>query len=162
MRNRRKGGRRTVRLSLLAGSRDRDEQEILPLFMSSNMAHRIPYADGLQQDSIQQIPHFDVSVQRAGDQLERVVRIQQGRRYGIRVTPHVSFRRECRYDEPGGSRINLHARTNDREKVAERCTQRQGDRKTSEYWNHALPVLGENRRVFCRRWFRDGNPGPRL
>jgi hypothetical protein len=126
------------------------------------MAHRIPHADGLQQDSIQQIPHFDVSVQRAGDQLERVVRIQYDRCYCIRVTPNVSFRRECRYDEPGGSRMNLHARTNDREKVAERWTQRQGDRKTSKCWNHALPVFGENWRVFSRRRFRDGNPGPRL
>lgn len=130
--------------------------------MSSNMAHRIPNADGLQQNSIQQIPHFDVSVQRAGDQLERVVRIQYDRRYSVRVTPDVSFRRECRYDEPGDGRINFHTRTDDREKVAERCTQRQGDRKTSKYWNHALPVLCENRRVFGRRWFRDGNPGPRL
>jgi hypothetical protein len=39
--------RRTIGHSFLAWSRDRDEQEILPPFMGSNMAHRIPYANSL-------------------------------------------------------------------------------------------------------------------
>jgi hypothetical protein len=41
--------------------------------MCSNVAHWVPYANGLQQNPIQQIPNFDMTIQGAGDKLVRVV-----------------------------------------------------------------------------------------
>lgn len=93
--------------------------------MCSNMVHRVPDANSLQQNPIQQIPNFDMTIQRAGDKLERVVRIQDDGCNGIRVTPSISFCRKGRYNEPSRSRVNLHAGTNDREKVTKRRAQGQ-------------------------------------
>ena len=67
--------RRTVGFAPLTSSRDSNEQDILPQFMSSNVAHRVPHANGLQQNPIQQIPDFYMSIQGAGDKLVRVVGI---------------------------------------------------------------------------------------
>ena len=90
--------------------------------MSSDVAYRTAYTNGLQQGSIQQIPYFDVAIQRAGDKLERVVRVQDGRRYSICVTSNASFFREGRYDEPSHGRTYLHAGTDDVDEVTKRCT----------------------------------------
>jgi hypothetical protein len=93
--------------------------------MRSNMVHRVPYANSLQQNPIQQIPNFDMTIQGAGDKLVRVVRIQDDRCNSIRVTSSISFCREGRYNEPSRSRVNLHAGTNNREKVTKSCAQSQ-------------------------------------
>jgi hypothetical protein len=39
------------------------------------MVHRVPYSNSLQQNTIQQIPNFDMTIQRAGDKLVRIVGI---------------------------------------------------------------------------------------
>ena len=59
--------------------------------MRSNMVHRVPYANSLQQNPIQQIPNFDMTIQGAGDKLVRVVRVQDDRCNSIRVTSSISF-----------------------------------------------------------------------
>jgi hypothetical protein len=64
-----------------------------------------------------------MTVQRASDQLVRVVRIQDGRRYGVCMASNISFRRQCRYNDPRSSRIYFHAGANDGEKITKRlCT----------------------------------------
>jgi len=66
-----------------------------------------------------------MTIQGAGEKLVRVVRIQDGGRNSIRVTSSISCCREGRYNEPGRSRVNLHAGTNNGEKVAKSCAQSQ-------------------------------------
>lgn len=94
--------------------------------MRSNMVHRVPYANSLQQNPIQQIPNFDMAIQGAGDKLVCVVWIQDDRCNSIRVASSIPFCREGRYNEPSRSRVNLHAGTDNREKVTESCAQSQG------------------------------------
>ena len=69
------GWRRTVGIAPLGWSCDGDKHDVLPPLMCSNVAHWVPYANGLQQNPIQQIPNFDMTIQGAGDKLVRVVGI---------------------------------------------------------------------------------------
>ena len=85
--------------------------------MSSYAENWIPYADSLQQDAVEEVPHLDMTVQRGSDQLIRVVWIQNGRRYGVCMASNISFRRQCRYNDPRSSRIYFYAGTNNGEKI---------------------------------------------
>jgi hypothetical protein len=47
------------------------------------------------------------------------------------VTSSISFCREGRYNEPGRSRVNLHAGTNNREKVTKSCVHKVRESETA-------------------------------
>ena len=102
--------------------------------MSSYAENWIPYADSLQQDAVEEVPHLDMTVQRGSDQLIRVVWIQNGRRYGVCMASNISFRRQCRYNDPRSGRIYFHAGANDGEKITKGCAS--GQRVDSTQTKH--------------------------
>jgi hypothetical protein len=61
--------------------------------MSSYVTYWISHVDGVQQNSIQDVPYSDMAIEGACNKLVRVVRIQDGGRYSIRVGSSISSRR---------------------------------------------------------------------
>ena len=76
--------------------------------------YRLRYADRLKERGVEEVPYPDVAIQRAGDQLKWIVRIEDRRSDGVRVLRAPSTGREAarrryerRHDLPGRGHLGL-------------------------------------------------------